>query len=141
MVRGMAKTKSKLKTSKKPGPAKRVPTPAKSRAAGREKPRAKPRTAAREKSPAKARGAALEKPRARSRRNARIRGGESPTWCWKTAGGRVKRPAKLREDLAGGDGDDIEDLDLDAGRGGCDRRRDGGRRAGFDEAQSQQEEA
>jgi len=144
MVRGMAKTKTKLKTSKKPSPAKRAPTRTKSRAPGRGKPQAKPR-AGRENPPAKARGSAVEKPRARSSRNAPIAAQANPPDMLLEklpAEARVKRPAKLQEDLPEETEDDIEDLDLDAEDAVdvidgemVDVEPD------FDEAQAQQEEA
>ena len=145
MVRGMAKTTTKPKTSKKPGPAKRGPTRTKSTAPGREKPQAKPRTAAREKSRAEARGSAVEKPRARLRGNARVEALANPSDIVlekPPAEARVKRPAKLQEDLPEETEDDIEDLDLDAEDAVdvidgemVDVEPD------FDEAQAQQEEA
>ena len=144
-MRGMAKTKTKLKTSKKPSLAKREPTRTKSRAPGREKPQAKPRTAAREKPQAKARGTAVEKPRARSRRNARVEAQANPPDRLLEklpAEARVKRPAKLQEDLPEETEDEIEDLDLDTEDAVdvidgemVDVEPD------FDEAQAQQEEA
>jgi RNA polymerase primary sigma factor len=115
------KTKPKTKTSKKPSPAKREPTRTKARAPGRGRPQAKPRTkpraAAPEKRQAKARGTAVEKPRARSRRNARVGAQVNPPEIElenPPAEARVKRPAKLLEELPEETEDDIEDLDIDA---------------------------
>jgi RNA polymerase primary sigma factor len=111
------KTKPKTKTSKKPSPAKREPTRTKARAPGRGRPQAKPRAAAPEKRQAKARGTAVEKPRARSRRNARVGAQVNPPEIElenPPAEARVKRPAKLLEELPEETEDDIEDLDIDA---------------------------
>jgi len=139
----MAKTKTK--PNKKPGPAKREPTRTKLRAPGRAKPQAKPRATGREKSRGKPRGTAVEKPRARSRGNARVEALATPPDIVlenPPAEARVKRPAKLQEDLPEETEDDIEDLDVDAEDAVdvidgemVDVEPD------FDEAQAQQEEA